>query len=70
MTGAEYRKAIKHLGLSQVSAAKFLGVDETTSRRWVANKHPIPDAVAMLLSTMVSQGLVPGEVANIAKGEH
>ena len=67
MTGAEYREAIKHLGLSQVGAAKFLGVAETTSRRWIKDKHPIPDAVAMLLSTMVKRDLVPGEIESLAK---
>ena len=62
MNGAEFQKAIERLGLTQVGAAKFLGVNETTSRRWIANRHPVPPPVAMLLNTMIKQGLVPEEV--------
>jgi hypothetical protein len=32
-----YRDLIQELGLSQVGAGRFLGIDERTSRRWA---HP------------------------------
>ena len=62
MTGSEYQKVIAHLGLSQVGAAQFLGVNDTTSRRWVADKHPIPTAVSKLLRVMDHHDLRPDEV--------
>ena len=65
MTGEEYRAAIKRLGLSQVQAAKFLGVDATTSRRWIADKHGIPEAVAMLLRVMIRHKLTRGHVERL-----
>jgi DNA-binding transcriptional regulator YiaG len=67
MNGEEYRRAIESLGLSQVGAARFLGVNETTSRRWGADRRPIPTAVAMLLGTMVRKGIEPQEIESLAK---
>ena len=69
MTGDEYEKAIERLDLSQVAAARFLGVDDTTSRRWIADKHPIPDATAMLLRVMIRYKLTPNTVAALMKKE-
>jgi hypothetical protein len=65
MTGDEYREAIEKLKLTQVGAAEFLGVDDTTSRRWIADKHPIPDATVMLLRAMVRYKLTPSRVAKL-----
>ncbi|MCD9821172.1 hypothetical protein [Bradyrhizobium japonicum] len=65
MDGAEYQRAIKRLDLTQVEAARFLGVDETTSRRWVAERSPVPRAVAMLLRLMIRYRLSPDQVAKI-----
>jgi len=62
MDGSEYRKTIKRLGLNQVEAARFLGVNETTSRRWISDRHPIPACVEMLLHTMVVYDLKPDDV--------
>ena len=38
MTADEYRAAIETLGLSQIAAAKLLGVDARTSRRWACGE--------------------------------
>jgi plasmid maintenance system antidote protein VapI len=65
MTGDEYREAIETLKMTQVGAARFLGVAETTSRRWIADKHPIPDATAMLLRVMVRYRLAPSRVEKL-----
>ncbi len=58
MTSTQYREAIARLGLSQGQAATFLGVSIRTSHGW-ANGDPIPKAVAMLLRTMIANGLRP-----------
>ena len=62
MTGTEYRKTIASLGLRPVAAARFLGVDATTSRRWSTDQHPIPKPVAMLLRTMRHHNLSPDHI--------
>jgi len=43
MTPTQYRAAIKLLGLSQVKAGKFLGVNERTSRRWALGEYDVPE---------------------------
>jgi hypothetical protein len=48
--------------LSQRAAGAFLGVDERTSRRWVAGDAPVPESVAMLLRLMVRLKLEPKDV--------
>lgn len=55
MTPAEYRTAIAALGLSQVKAAKALGVDTRTSHRWAAGESKVPKAVELLLKAMLKQ---------------
>ena len=62
MTPKQYTDAIERLGLSQRSAAKFLGVDERTSRRWVAGDAAIPEAAAKLLRLMVRLKISPEDV--------
>lgn len=57
MTGEEYREIIADLGLTQAAAASFLGIDERTARRWIANDHPIPLAVELLLHVMAKKKL-------------
>jgi hypothetical protein len=67
MNGAEYRKAIARLDLTQVEAARFLGVDDTTSRRWIADRYPVPRPVVILLRLMVRQRLSPDRVLTIVQ---
>jgi hypothetical protein len=68
VTGDEYGEVIDRLGLSKTGAAKFLRVDETTSRRWSKDQHPIPIPVVMLLRTMVRHGISPASViANLER---
>lgn len=62
MTPKQYADAIEKVGLSQRSAAKFLGVDERTSRRWISGEAPIPEATAKLLRLMVKLKLDPEDV--------
>lgn len=62
MTPNQYRAAIAALGLSQVRAAKFLGIAERTSRSYALGEFPVPRVVAMLLSIMVSRQIVPSDL--------
>jgi hypothetical protein len=59
MTGSEYRDAIARLNLSQVGAAQLFGVNQRTSRRWIADEAPIPTSVALLLKIMIKHRLSP-----------
>lgn len=63
MTPKQYAEAIAKLGLSQRAAGHFLGVDERTSRKWIAGDSRIPESAAKLLRLMVRLGLSPDEVA-------
>ena len=67
MTGHEYKQAIARLDLTPVAAARFLGVDDTTSRRWITDRNPIPQPVAMLLEVMVKKNMTPHSVVALMK---
>ena len=62
MTGHEYRLALDCVGMSQVGAARFFGVDASTSRRWISDKLVVPRAVSMLLAVMIRYKLTPDAV--------
>jgi DNA-binding transcriptional regulator YiaG len=70
MTPDQYRAAIARLGLSQVSAAKFLGVNERTSRDWANPSMDGPPApVAKFLRFLIALGIGPEEAEAILEGE-
>jgi DNA-binding transcriptional regulator YiaG len=62
MTPKQYADAIDRLGLSQRKAGRFLGVDERTSRKWIAGDARIPESAAKLLRLMVKMTLKPDDV--------
>lgn len=62
MTPKQYAEIIERLGLSQRGAGKFLGVDERTSRKWIAGDARIPESAAKLLRLMVKIKLSPDDV--------
>lgn len=62
MTANEYRAAIEQLGLSQLSAAKFLGVSDRQSRRFALAEADIPAHIAKLLRLMIRLKITPDEV--------
>jgi DNA-binding transcriptional regulator YiaG len=62
MTPKQYAEAIARLGLSQRAAGRFLGVDERTSRKWIAGDARIPESAAMLLRLMIRLKLKPEDV--------
>ena len=53
MTPDEYRDALASLGLSQSGAARLLGVDARTSRRWVSGERDIPEIAARFLRFLI-----------------
>lgn len=63
MTPAQYRDAIARLGLTQAAAGEFLGVDERTSRRWIAGESAIPESAAKLIRLLIRRRIKPEEVA-------
>ena len=62
VTPSQYATAIEKLGLSQRGAGKFLGVDERTSRKWIAGDARIPESAAKLLRLMVRLKIKPDDV--------
>jgi hypothetical protein len=62
MTPAEYKAAIKQLGLTQHQAALWLGVSKRTGQNYAIKGPPL--SVAMLLRQMIRFGLKPQDVAN------
>ena len=63
MTSTEYRAALESLGLSQVGAARFLGVHEVTGRRWAKDGPPEP--VARFLRLMIALQFSPDYVERV-----
>lgn len=56
MTADQYRSAIETLGLSQLAAARLLGVDERTSRRWANGERDVPEPAARFLRYLIATG--------------
>jgi DNA-binding transcriptional regulator YiaG len=69
MNGEEFRATIKKVGMTQVEAAEFFGVNESSCRRWISGKYPIPKPVAVLLRMMDRKGLTPENVQRYANQE-
>ena len=66
MTGRQFRAAIRRLGLSQAGAARLLGIDARTARRWVLNERRIPETAIIVLNLMLA-GKVTVEDVEAAK---
>jgi DNA-binding transcriptional regulator YiaG len=56
VTADDYRSAIEALGLSQLAAARLLGVDERTSRRWANGERDVPEPAARFLRYLIATG--------------
>ena len=54
MTADEYSEAIEALGLSQLAAARLLGVDGRTSRRWISGERDVPEPAARFLRYLIA----------------
>jgi len=62
MTPKQFQAAIDRLGLSQVGAARLVGADPRTSRRWVAGDRSIPEPVAIILRLMIAGKITSEDV--------
>lgn len=65
MTPEEYLAAITALGLNLSSAARFLLINQRTSRRYASGALVVPELMAMLLRAMVRCRLTPEAVADL-----
>ena len=54
MTAKQFQAAIDRLGLSQVGAAKLVGADPRTARRWALGERSVPESVAIILRLMLA----------------
>jgi hypothetical protein len=59
MTANQYRATIETLGLTQVGAARILGVDERTSRKWALGERPVPATVSGFLTYLCETRRTP-----------
>ena len=58
MNATELQRIRAKLEITQAEAAKRIGVDERTWRRWELSERQIPPPVAMLMRMIVAQGRV------------
>lgn len=54
MSPDEYRDALARLDLTQVAAARLLGVDERTSRRWATGERDVPPPAVRFLRYLIA----------------
>jgi hypothetical protein len=55
MTKDDYRAVLEALGLSQVAAARVLGIADRTSRAYALGERPVPEPVALALRLLVEK---------------
>jgi transcriptional regulator with XRE-family HTH domain len=59
MTAGQFRAALRRLGLSQLEAARRMGVDARTVRRWATLRarkaSPVPSPVGLLLEAWLRE---------------
>jgi len=67
MSPRDYDRTITALGLNQSSAARFLGVSQRTSARYISGEAEVPPAAVMLLRLMAQLGLSHGVRTRKAK---
>lgn len=65
MTPKRFEDCLSDLGLNKTSAARFLGYDVRTVRRWAKGHAAVPKAVAMLLELMNKTRKKPEVVENL-----
>ena len=62
MSPDEYRTTIEALALTQAGAARLLGVDGRTSRKWAAGDREVPPTAARFLRFLLAAKISPDEV--------
>jgi DNA-binding transcriptional regulator YiaG len=56
MTAADLRTLLNSLGLSQVGAARLLGKNPRTVRKWVLDEAPVDETAARFLQYILAKG--------------
>jgi hypothetical protein len=67
MTANQFRAALTRLDLSQVGAARLVGADPRTGRRWALAERPIPDCVAILLRLLLAKKITIADIEAAAE---
>lgn len=62
MTAKQFQTALDRLGLSQVGAARLVGADPRTARRWALGERSVPEPVAILLRLMLAGKVTSDDV--------
>ena len=62
MTAAQYRNALAQLGLTPTAAARLLGIDERTSRRY--SSRGIRGAPEILLKLLLTRRITADDVSH------
>lgn len=52
LTAEEFRLELERHGLTQIEAARIMGVNDRTVRRWALGERPIPPLVTKLMATI------------------
>jgi hypothetical protein len=69
MSGREFKRIIKELGMTQVGAGRYIGLSGRTARRIVLGQSEIPVAAALLLRSLVAHNEKP-LVPNWQRGDN
>lgn len=67
MTAKQFQTAIDRLGLSQVAAAKMVGADPRTARKWASGANRVPECVAILLRLMLAGKITAEDVEAVRR---
>ncbi len=62
MTARQFRSSIDKLGLTQLAAARMLGCNARTARRYVLGERSIPPAVEKLLKLALAGKITIEEI--------
>jgi len=65
MTPTEYRDLLSALDLTQAGAARLLGVDERTSRKWACGERDVPQPAQRFLRFLLAAKIAPDLVMKL-----
>jgi transcriptional regulator with XRE-family HTH domain len=68
VNAVDYRRSLAALGLSQTRAAKLLGINPRTSRRWALGEQDIAEPAARLLMALEHFDIDPAEAYKLFMG--
>lgn len=68
MTTDEYRTILAEIGLTQSGAARLLGVDPRTSRKWACGERDIPEPAARFLRLILAAKISPERAMKLLSG--